>query len=202
MLICRIRSRSTPSSCGRPTRGRDFHRQYTRKPRRCQRIKVSGLMTLIAFRIDGKTRYSQTNLRRSEFVRRTRFGSLRTRMLICWRRTRFSASSLARDLKSERSAYASSSHSAMRRQRTQFYATCHTDRILGNDKVQIQLNDEERRRSWNPAIATRTDREATGELCFEITTYISEPIRKRWRDDDSSPQDRCCGPAGSTNRAV
>jgi hypothetical protein len=49
-------------------------------------------------------------------------------------------------------------------------------------QVQIQLTDEERRRSWNPAIATRTDLEATGEACFEITTYISEPIRKRWRD--------------------
>jgi hypothetical protein len=49
-------------------------------------------------------------------------------------------------------------------------------------QVQIQLSDEERRRSWNPAIATRTDLEATGELCFEITCYISEPIRKRWRD--------------------
>jgi hypothetical protein len=48
-------------------------------------------------------------------------------------------------------------------------------------QVQIQLSDEERRRSWNPAIASRTDLEATGELCFEITTYISEPIRKRWR---------------------
>src|ERR1035437_3080287 len=52
----------------------------------------------------------------------------------CWRRTRLSASSLARDLKSERSAYASSfSHSAMQRQRTRFHATCHTDRIFGND---------------------------------------------------------------------
>jgi hypothetical protein len=49
-------------------------------------------------------------------------------------------------------------------------------------QVEIQLSDEERRRSWNPAIATRTDLEATGELCFEITRYISEPIRKRWRD--------------------
>jgi hypothetical protein len=49
-------------------------------------------------------------------------------------------------------------------------------------QVQIQLTDEERRRSWNPAIATRTDLEPTGELCFEITTWISEPIRKRWRD--------------------
>jgi hypothetical protein len=44
------------------------------------------------------------------------------------------------------------------------------------------LSDEERRRSWNPAIATRTDLELTGELCFEITTWISEPIKKRWRD--------------------
>ena len=49
-------------------------------------------------------------------------------------------------------------------------------------QVVIQLNDEERRRSWNPAIATRTDLQPTGELCFEITTWISEPIRKRWRD--------------------
>lgn len=49
-------------------------------------------------------------------------------------------------------------------------------------QVQIQLSDEERRRSWNPAIATRTDLEPTGELCFEITTWISEPVRKRWRD--------------------
>jgi hypothetical protein len=43
-------------------------------------------------------------------------------------------------LKSERSAYASSfSHSAMRRQRTQFYATCDTDRILGNDNGQAVI---------------------------------------------------------------
>jgi hypothetical protein len=49
-------------------------------------------------------------------------------------------------------------------------------------QVVIQLSDEERRRSWNPAITTRTDLEPTGELCFEITTWISEPIRKRWRD--------------------
>ena len=60
-------------------------------------------------------------------------------------------------------------------------------------QVQIQLSDEERRRSWNPAIATRTDLEATGELCFEITTYMSEPIRKRWRDgkrNDPKPEKR------------
>ena len=49
-------------------------------------------------------------------------------------------------------------------------------------QIHIQLSDEERRRSWNPATATRTDLQATGELCFEITTWISEPIRKRWRD--------------------
>ena len=49
-------------------------------------------------------------------------------------------------------------------------------------QVVIQLSDEERRRSWNPAIATRTPLQPTGELCFEITTWISEPIRKRWRD--------------------
>ena len=33
-------------------------------------------------------------------------------------------------------------------------------------QVQIQLSDEERRRSWNPAIATRTDLQATGGALF------------------------------------
>jgi hypothetical protein len=49
-------------------------------------------------------------------------------------------------------------------------------------QVEVQLSDDERRRSWNPAIATRIDLAPTGELCFEVTTYIREPIRKRWRD--------------------
>jgi hypothetical protein len=63
----------------------------------------------------------------------------------CWRRTRLSASSLARDLKSERSAYASSfSHSAMRRQRTRFHATCHTDRIFGNERATICIRPIDR----------------------------------------------------------
>jgi hypothetical protein len=39
-------------------------------------------------------------------------------------------------------------------------------------QVQIQLSDEERRRSWNPAIATGTDLEATGELCFSKSRPI------------------------------
>ena len=147
-----MRPRSSASSCGRPTRGRDFHRQYARKPRQCQRVSVSGLMTPMAFRIDGQSRYSQTNWRRSEFVSCTRLGSLRSRMLSCRRRTRFSASSLARDLKSERSVYPSSfSHSAMRRQPTR--PACHTDPIFGNDNGSRTSSPNSPRRHRRPPFA-------------------------------------------------
>ncbi len=97
-LIWRTRSRISPATRGRPPRPRDFHRQYKRKPRRCQRITVAGLMIVTASRIEGSTRYRQTNSSRSAFVSRARFGTLR-RSTVSWcRRTRFSPSSRARDL--------------------------------------------------------------------------------------------------------
>jgi len=46
-------------------------------------------------------------------------------------------------------------------------------------QVEVPLTPEERR--WDTR-TTRTDLEATGVLAFEITTWISEPIQKRWRD--------------------
>jgi hypothetical protein len=49
-------------------------------------------------------------------------------------------------------------------------------------QVQVPLTEEEKRWSWRENATTRTDLQPTGELCFEITTWISEPIRKRWRD--------------------
>jgi hypothetical protein len=63
--------------------GATFPPPVRAKPRRCQRITVSGLMILIALRIGARSRYSQTNGSRSEFARRTRFASLRIRTLIC-----------------------------------------------------------------------------------------------------------------------
>ena len=47
-------------------------------------------------------------------------------------------------------------------------------------QVRIPLTPEERR--WYTDKTTRTDLEPTGEFAFEITTWIREPIRKRWRD--------------------
>lgn len=91
-----------------PLRRRDFQRQYAWKPRRCQPITVSGLTIVIACRIDEKSRYSQTNSIRSEFVRRIRLGSRRLGTLSCWRRIRFSASSRACDLNKEPTACTSS----------------------------------------------------------------------------------------------
>src|SRR5208282_5937718 len=56
LFICRMRSRISRSILGRPPRRRDFQRQYARKPRRCQPITVSGLTTVMAFKIDGNSR--------------------------------------------------------------------------------------------------------------------------------------------------
>ena len=72
------------------------------QPRRCQRITVSGLTTLIAFRIQGNSWYSQTKISRSVFLSHTRDRDLRLRTITCCRRTRFSASSLARDFSRDR----------------------------------------------------------------------------------------------------
>ena len=54
--VLRIRSRSSLSICGRPPRGRDFHRQNALKPLRCQRTIVSGLKIIMASRMRGKPR--------------------------------------------------------------------------------------------------------------------------------------------------
>src|SRR5258708_5425557 len=73
----RISARRSASTCGRPPRERDFHRQYRRKPARCQRTRVSGRMIVMALRIDGNHRYSMTKNKRSPFVSRTRPLTLR-----------------------------------------------------------------------------------------------------------------------------
>src|SRR5215469_17934594 len=47
-LIVRIKLRMSAGTAGRPTRRRDFQRQYRRNPLRCQRTSVSGLKTTAA----------------------------------------------------------------------------------------------------------------------------------------------------------
>ena len=47
-------------------------------------------------------------------------------------------------------------------------------------QIEVPLTPEERR--WYTSKTTKTDLEPTGELAFESTTWISEPIQKRWRD--------------------
>jgi hypothetical protein len=59
--------------------------------------QVSGLTTVIAFRMAGKHRYSQTKINRSMLRSRTRDGDLRLRTITCRRSAKFSASRLARD---------------------------------------------------------------------------------------------------------
>jgi hypothetical protein len=72
-----MRSRISLSILGRPPRWRDFLRQQARKPRRCHWITVSGLTTVLASRIEGNSRYSQTKIGRSMFLSHTRDPDLR-----------------------------------------------------------------------------------------------------------------------------
>jgi hypothetical protein len=72
------------------------------KPARCQRITVSGLTITRHLEPDGNSRYSYPNIRRSMLWSRTRVRDVRLKTITCWRRTMFSASSLARDLNRER----------------------------------------------------------------------------------------------------
>ena len=58
----------------------------------------------MASNTDGKSRDSQTRIRRSMFRSRARFGALRLRTNSCWRRTRISASREPRAASTDSSA--------------------------------------------------------------------------------------------------
>src|ERR1700737_4303275 len=81
MLMSRIICLTSTGTFGRPPRGRDCHRQYKRKPARCQRITVSGLKIAKALSTSGAKPYSPTNTKRSIVPRIGRFGELRRRIL-------------------------------------------------------------------------------------------------------------------------
>ena len=76
MLMSRINCLTSGATFGRPPRGRDFHRQYKRKPARCQRITVSGLTIAKALSTSGAKPYSPTNTVRSILPRIGRLGEL------------------------------------------------------------------------------------------------------------------------------
>ena len=103
-LMSRINCRRSDGASGRPPSGRDLHRQYDRKPARCQRITVSGLTIAKALNTPGAKPYSLANTSRSMLPRVGRFGDLRRRILSWWRSTRISASSEARDRNSPTNA--------------------------------------------------------------------------------------------------
>src|SRR5580704_11706689 len=94
-------ARSTAETFGLPTRWRDRQRQYARNPARCQRMMVSGRTIATTSRRDGTQRLSQTNRKRTVLLRCGRFGVRRPSTLTCYRKTRFSASSVALALKRE-----------------------------------------------------------------------------------------------------
>ena len=96
-LISRINCLMSAGIFGRPPCDFDFHRQYDRKPARCQRITVSGLTIAKALSTPGAKPYSPENTSRSKLPRVGRFGELRRRILSWCRSATFSASNEARD---------------------------------------------------------------------------------------------------------
>ena len=92
ILMSRINCLTSSGTFGRPPRGRDFHRQYKRKPARSQRITVSGLTIAKALSTSGAKPYSPTNTIRSMLPRIGRLSDLRRRILSWCRSARISIS--------------------------------------------------------------------------------------------------------------
>jgi hypothetical protein len=86
-LIWRVSWRISAGVVGRPPRGRDFHRQYARKPARCQRITVSGLTISERPTPQEPDDRAPANTRRSTLLKETRVGDLRRSTLSWCRRT-------------------------------------------------------------------------------------------------------------------
>ncbi len=97
-LIRRIRSRKSRSIFGRPAPFRDFQRQKTLKPPRCQRRMVAGLTTQAKSSSPGQTQVNQLSRARSLPRTRGRGDTRRKAILSWWRRNRFSAWSRRLDL--------------------------------------------------------------------------------------------------------
>src|SRR5579862_7464762 len=97
MLISRISRRISNDTAGRPQRRRDFQRQYSLKPARCQRITVSGRTIASASYILGNSRQIPPNMSLSIDANRSLLGLARRSTLICCLSIKISASSVARD---------------------------------------------------------------------------------------------------------
>src|ERR1700746_860064 len=97
MLISRISRRISNDTVGRPQRRRDFQRQYSLKPARCQRITVSGRTIASASYILGNSRQIPPNISLSIDANRSLLGLARRSTLICCLSIKISASSVARD---------------------------------------------------------------------------------------------------------
>jgi hypothetical protein len=80
-LMSRINFLRSADSFGRPPGDLDFHRQYKRKPARCQRMTVSGLTIAKALSTFGVKLYSPANITRSMLLKVGRLGDFRRRTL-------------------------------------------------------------------------------------------------------------------------
>ena len=96
MLISRINRRISNDTVGRPQQRRDFQRQYSLKPARCQRTTVSGRTIASASYILGNSR-QMPNISRSIDANRSLLGLARRSTLICCLSSKISAWSIARD---------------------------------------------------------------------------------------------------------
>ena len=82
MLISWISRRISNDTAGRPQRRRDFQRQYSRKPARCQRITVSGRTIASASYILGNSRQIRPNISLSIDANRSLLGLARRKIYL------------------------------------------------------------------------------------------------------------------------
>ena len=135
LLIRRISARSSRLILGLSPRRQDLQRQYSRKPRRCQRSTVSGFTMTMASNTDGNNRYNQTSIKRSMFRSRSRAGDLRFSTSSCWRKTRISASREERASITDRSASRKrTSNANIGRCSNTLAALRHSDEVLSSDR--------------------------------------------------------------------
>ena len=92
VVISAISCRNWAGMRGRP-RGRDLRFQNKRKPLRCQRINVSGLTMVRAFRQSNR-QDSRANVKRMASVARRGFAFRSIKSPSCLRRKRFSAATV------------------------------------------------------------------------------------------------------------
>ncbi len=183
ILICRISSRISDGTAGRPTRRLDFQRQNKRKPARCHLTTVSGRTMASASRAFGNRWQTQPRTTLSTVRNDNRLGLPRRSTTTCCRNTRISASNAARD----RSRSTTIQETILQRSNilqriVRFCVFRQLYGIYDRDRTCRMTNGVERISHARPALALRHHR--IHELLAELQAVVpTGRQRRRCRND-------------------